>query len=179
MTAADLAGGIRIDKDTGVVETYRTLRPGIVGLLIEYDAHSGSKVDLAQGVYSLGFTDIVEGKLDPETRVIYSYDVAPADMPVPAPGSRWQTSGTVIDSDGQGAETIGASWRALEQITVDGCTYAAISGTIRYVGEGYTFEEGLIYLPALGISSLTYYTDFQDDAPLREEITHIAAQGAK
>ena len=163
-----------------MIETYRTLRPGIVGLLVEFDAHSGSKVELAHGVYSLGFTDIVEGELAPETRTTFDYDVAPADMPVPAAGSRWQSASTVTDADGQRAETVSTSWGALDQIAIDGCDYAAITGRIRYAGEEYSAEEGLIYLPEIGIGALAYYSDSKaDDAPLREEITSISAQGAE
>ena len=180
VTAADLAGGIRIDKDTGVVETYRTLRPGVVGLLVEFDAHSGSKVELAYGVYSLGFTDIVEGKLDPATRTRFEYDLAPADMPLPVAGGRWQAESFVIDGGSRRTETVTASWRGQEQMTVDGCDYEAITGTIRYAGADYTAEEGLIYLPELGISTLSYYSDDKsNDAPLRERITRITAEGAE
>ncbi len=174
VTAADLAQGIRVDKDTGSFEIYRTLRPGVVGLTIWYDDQTGSEVELAKGLYSLGFTDFFAGEADPETRTTFTYPMAPDDMPLPVAEGGWQTNSSVAQPAGRYEKTLSASWGQLGNISINGCTYAAISGSLRYISEGYSTEEGLIYLPDLGVSSMLYFTDAESDAPLPQKITGIS-----
>lgn len=172
--AADLATGIRLVDQNGVIETYRTLRPHVVELIVDYGDEYSDRVSLARGVYTLDVVEEYNGVPDFGTRSTYAYQVAPEAMPLPTPGGVWRTRARVDDTYD---DKMTASWGDPTTMTYGECTYAVIPGELVYTGEGYSQTEGLHYLPDLGIAYLSTFSTDADGVVDTYTVVTISAVG--
>ncbi|WP_019954557.1 hypothetical protein [Yoonia vestfoldensis] len=172
--AADLATGIRLIGDDGAVETYRTLRPHVIELIVAYDDGYADRSTLGQGVYVLDVVELYNALPNPDTISTYAYPVAVEAMPLPAPGEVWRTRAVV---DGIYDDKMTASWSDMTTMTYGDCIYTVIPGEIVYSGEGYRQTEGLHYLPDLGIAYMASFASDDSDSIDTYTILSITAVG--
>lgn len=172
--SGDLDTGIQLSHEDGTVEVYRAISPGIVELIGEYPDGYISRTLTGQGVYLLEFADLVDGEIDPSTRITYAMRDLPTDLPVPKDGVTFRAAMTVTNSDEMYAEKLAATWGEQTQMTYDGCSYTMIPGTLSYVNSDYSYEEGLHYLPELEFAYLASYFDQDMSAPDIYVVTSIS-----
>ncbi|RBW42014.1 hypothetical protein DS901_14845 [Loktanella sp. D2R18] len=175
--AADLAAGITFQMGPDVSETYQMLSADQVALTSTYSDGYVSRALLGQGVYLLEFVEIDNGVPALDTRVDYVFSILPDEMPAPEPGGVFLGRMTVSDSAGTYEDKVVARWGALEQRTYGDCTYDMIAGTLASSGDGYPYEEGIHYLPELGIGYLATYLDVETDEMDVYEVTGIVPVG--
>lgn len=168
-TAADLATGIRVLFEDGSAETFRLGGPGLVEVAGREPDGARYRLSLAHGHHLLSFQAVAEdGTPDPASLVTYDYGRPPSDLPLPEPLGRFSSDVTVTDAGGPRQEPQMQAFGPLTAVTLGGCAFDAVEAAVAYdTPEGYT--EGLLWLPGLGISILTWQqpgTDARVDFPL-------------
>lgn len=156
--AGDLATGIRATMDDGSFEDYFDLSPGLVEMVGNYDGYIARNL-LGQGVYIIELVDLEDGNAIPDTRTTYSYPDNPAELPIPAPGSRWTVATAGRTVDGLFSENQSHVWGEMTRATYGSCSYDLLVGQFEYKGDGYSFKEEIHYLPALGIGLLAAFEE--------------------
>lgn len=175
-TGADLATGIVFETDIGDTDVFTDAGGGVVQIDSVTPDGYGYRTLLAQGVHLLQLSDTEDGQIVSGSLVNTSYPGVPSDLPVPTPGSTWEVE-TMINSYGDiYAETQIQAWGDMIDFTVGDCTFDGIPGKIRYESDGYSVNEGIMFLPALGMSLLLTYDD--DEGP-REEFNYTAVRAAE
>jgi hypothetical protein len=155
-TAADRAAGIRVAFEDGSAEVFRS-GPVLAVTIVDGTDPDGSsyRMELAQGTHLLIYENVIDGRPDRSSRVTYDYGMPPAEMPVPAPGGRWQSAVTVTSSEGTDSEAQTHAYDLLDTIDIAGCVYDVISVLIAYDTPD-AYIENLHYLPELDISYLVW-----------------------
>lgn len=164
-TAADLAGGIRAVISDGGQEVYRTIGQNRVEVKNDYGDGYITTVLLAHGVYVLEVSETENGRPVPDSRSVTRYPVALDKLPLPAPGASWKVEVQVTDANGTSAEQETHRWDQVSSYTRDGCTYDALSGTIRYDYDDGWYQEELLYFSEMGIAVLVA-SDDSDAGPV-------------
>lgn len=175
--AADLAQGIRIDYDDGSTELFRTSGdPGIVAVLGTFEDGAGYRLELGRGVHLISFAPTLpDGSPDVAGRVAYDYGRAVEELPVPAPGGRFDTPVTATDSYGPRDEAQSQAYGEAEVLRIGGCSYDAVPVLIAYDTPN-DYVEALHYLPGLGFGFLRWQ---EETGQPRREIAPVAIRAGK
>lgn len=155
--AEDLSRGIRVTFDDGGTQSFRRAgEPGVVRIAGRAWDGSAYRMEVGQGLYVLTYVYLgADGMPDEASRVSYDYGMAPAELPVPAPGGRFQAVATMTDATGVFAQAISQAAGEVERREIGGCSYDVLPLGIAYdTVNAYT--EGLDYLPELGIALLRW-----------------------
>ena len=164
-TAADMAAGIKLTQDDGTVEVYSTQSDILVLVDSYYTDGYQTRYTLAHGVYLLDRVDIEDDVPVADSRATYTFDMSPEQMPLPESGGRLRTRQVVRDFDGVYTDKVSGQWQDAVQMAFGDCTYTVIPGVIEYSSDGYSYTEGLNYLPELGLSYLSMYDDSEVNQP--------------
>lgn len=157
-TANDLSQGIRIDRSDGYTEYFRAGGQGIIAVQGFIDRKLEYNLELAAGLQLLSYSGNVGETPDAEGDLTYDYGAAIDTLPGPVPNGRWQSPVTVTAKSGPFSEPQLYAFGPLEQISIGGCPYAAISATIAYQNDN-NYIEAVQFLPDLGISVLVQQGD--------------------
>lgn len=154
--ATDLDHGIGFDIAGGEQEEFRRTGDHMIESRYYFDAESGARNLLAQGVYLVEVVDLEHDRPVPATRATYSYPLQPDQMPVPVPGARWDTGVVILSSEGISSETQVYTFGEMTRISFGDCTYDMMPIQIGYrAGSESSEQVDLIHwLPELGISYL-------------------------
>ena len=171
---ADLSQGIQLTQGDGTVEVFRDRGNNIVEVTGTYPDDFVSRTLLGKGIYVLELIDLVDGKLDPDTRMTFGFPMNAADFPTAQAGGSWTVKTVGRDIDGTFPETLDMRWGDASQVTYGDCTYDMIPGTLTYQGEDYGHIEVIHYLPALGIGVLHSYQDDEMGTPDVFPVTAIS-----
>ncbi|SHI87924.1 hypothetical protein [Wenxinia saemankumensis] len=155
VTAADLAGGIRVEYGDGTAEIYSRRDGAVVHVRGMVDDVPSYEFEIAHGTHLLSYRNIVDGAVDPASRQDYEYGIPPEEMPVPAPGGRWQASVTVTSAEGDRQEAQSQVYDAAGTVSVGACTYATLPAIIAY-DTADAYMEGIRVLPELGIGYMLW-----------------------
>lgn len=159
--AADLTtGGIAFDVNGIDIEIFRQKRPGLIESFYAYegDPGNGTRAMLAQGLYVLELVDLENGDITPDSRGVYSFPVAPSQLPLPdlqtSPGTEWTFTVAHNFSGDLGSETQVYTVMPKEEKSYGDCAYPMIPIQMRYTTDTGEEIEMLHFLPDLGISYL-------------------------
>lgn len=175
-TGADLATGIRVIDDAGANSVFRAVSPGVVQQDGAYDDGYAFRTMLAHGTHILQLSDMENGAVLPDSVVNTAYPTAANTLPVPTPNSEWNVLTTIRGYGDIYAEQQTQDWGRTFTLTVGACSFDAIPGKIRYTSEGFRVDEGLYYLPELGIALLHSYDDAESEPETYEILSIQKAQ---
>ena len=155
LSSADLQAGIHVDYADGTTETYVRTGPGLMSV----DGFDGGELyfqlELAHGTHLLSYVAVSGGQPDESTRQTYDYGVAPAELPVPVAGQRFNADVTVTASDGPRQEGQLQAYVEGVPLVIDGCTYETLDVIIAY-DTADNYMENIRYLPQLGLGYLLW-----------------------
>jgi hypothetical protein len=150
--ADDLGAGIRVTFADGTTEIHRAARPGRIAVDGRRPDGTGWHLELAQGLFVLGREEV---PADPAFALDVNYGRLPQTLPRPEPMGRLQIAATVTDATGQRMEVQSHRYGALGRLALGPCSLDVIEATIGY-GDPVSYEEGVLWLPALGIGLLAW-----------------------
>jgi hypothetical protein len=151
--AGDLDKGIRFAVDGVDSEVYRRVGPAMVEA-IYYPEGDGtpSRTLLAQGIYLVELSDLVDGAPDPSTRSTYAFPGRAEDLMLPAPGQS-VTYDIAISSGGDlSQERQIYDFGQPFTINFGACEYEMYPIEIAYQPDDSGTVDLLYYMPALKIS---------------------------
>lgn len=152
-TAQDRGKPIAVRFESGLVEIHRTA-DGQTWTIEAFDTGALIyRLEVAHGTHLLSYVEIVDGRPDANSRVIYDYGRTVAELPVPHASGRWETEVLVTDSVGSGPEGQMQAYGAVTDLTIGSCSYDMIPVLIAYETEDFYVEQ-INYLPELGIGYL-------------------------
>jgi hypothetical protein len=154
-TAADLAGGIRVDFENQFSEVYQQLSPGVVLAVGTYSDGTGHEIELGLGLHVMAYRAMADGVVLPEGGSTTDYGMPASELPLPGPGARWQLEVKSTDSSGTRDEVLRYAADTVSQIQIGACTYDRMTMLIAFDTED-NYVEAVEYLPALGISYLIW-----------------------
>jgi hypothetical protein len=173
-TGADLATGIRVLEADNTTHIYSDNGKGIVQVDITYDGGGVSRNLLAQGNHVLQLSNIENGRVIPDTIANTAYPTSAENLPIPTANDVWTVQTTVNAYGDIYAETQMQTWGDTFTLTIGTCSFEAIKGALKYVSDANTIDEGVYFIPALGISLLYSYGDLEM-APEVYSFTQIEA----
>ena len=132
------------------------------------------RMELGQGTHLLRYEAVEDGRTVAGSTDLYDYGVAPSEMPVPAPGGRWQADVTVQSEEGTRAESQSQVFDAASPVEIGGCRYDRVPVVIAYDTED-AYLEGIDYLPALGFGYLAW-SETADGGRLATEPSRLSAE---
>lgn len=149
--AAEVCAG-QADLEQGIIATYEhggrdtftadPRRPGVIVVESEIDGHSLGTVEFAQGHVYLS-------AIGPEgRRVRYDYDMLPADIPPPFPGSDWEAVAVVTADGASSTDRQRVQGGLGGTLTLGECVWDLVEVTITWSAG----EETRYYFPELRIS---------------------------
>lgn len=155
-SARDLAGaGVRVEFADGAVETYRR-DDGVV--VVDGFRPDGSAfwLELANGFQVLTYVALREdGSAIVASVEAYDYGLPRAELPLPAPGGRWEATVSVAAGNGTVEEAQTYAFGPLAEMDVgDLCTLDVVEVATTYPAAGLV--EGRAWFPELGFGALVW-----------------------
>ncbi len=157
-TGADMANGIGVRRDDAVSLYFFTLDDVAVSQTLDFGNGLLAKNVLYHGTYPFALKMEQDTVEDEASNMLFIYEKDPSEMAPPAPGLV-QVLRTYVRPklDPEYPETQTATWGELTDVAIGTCTYQAIFGSVDYASDAGLLNEGLMYLPELGISLQTSY----------------------
>ncbi len=143
-TRADLVEGIVVSYAHGGSDLFTAdpRRPGVIRLDAEIEGHRLGTVEFAQGHVYLS-------AIGPQgQRVRYDYDMLPADIPPPFPGSDWEAVAVVTADGANSTDRQRVQGGLGGTLTLGECIWELVEVTITWSAG----EETRYYFPELGLS---------------------------
>lgn len=159
-TAADLDRGITIafaDRDI----TYRATAPGRLQVQVTTgDGHMSGDSELAFGLLPLRTRARFADPAIPPQDTVMTYGATDlATLLPPAPGTSFALAARLQDKGAGTSEEVVITVNAAQaaQVTIGGCTLAALPLSVQYDRPGHSYRAETLYLPDLGLSYVARY----------------------
>lgn len=158
-TAADLDDGIRFELTNGEAEEFKRHPDGRVASVFYTGGEPVTLLMLYHGLYLSEVIDIENYALVPGSESIYTYSLAPEDLPLPRDGASFTAEATVREGDEVFRESHIHKFGE-RSITVFGdCAYRSLPVSVEYVPDDNHAIDHLLWLPDLGVSLLVRAVD--------------------
>lgn len=156
-TGADMDTGVRIYESNGTQSIMRDLGDGVVTLDGVLSDGRGFRTLLGRGAHVLVISDTENDVNIPGSVLTNTYEMAPADMPLPDPFAKI-TFQTEVDAYGnEFSETQTQAWGGVFDFAIGDCTYQALPGKIVYTNGTRTINESVTYIIDLGFVFLNSF----------------------
>ncbi len=146
--AEDMAGGVRLTFADGAVQVYRAGQDGTVVMDVVEAGGDSFRLELAHGFHVLDYVATSGGNPITGSEVAYDYGMPVAELPVPAPGARWDLTAKVTDNFGTRTERILEVWGDPQRLAIGDCTYDVMDVAVAYGAETANIDQAR-YLPEL------------------------------